>query len=120
MLEPAGSHGVWGLDDYHCLTFVFGAAQLCGHDSIKPSSISDSDVLTTYSSSYLYIESISFIKKIKSKAPFYETSPMLHDISSLDDWTKVYLGLTRLFQGNRSNQCLSIFFTTLISILYIY
>jgi hypothetical protein len=110
-LEPAGSHGVWGLDDYHCLTFLWGSAQLCNHDSIKPSSIYDVNILNEESSSYLYLEGIfyyffkfsnhlisknyffkigiSFIRRIKSCAPFSETSPMLNDISGIGEWSKV-------------------------------
>jgi hypothetical protein len=99
VLEPAGSHGVWGLDDYHCLLYVLGAAQLRKHAEITPSSVNDETILGKYAGDYLYIEGIQFIRRVKHTAPFAETSPMLSDISHLPDWQRVYAGLLRLFEG---------------------
>ncbi len=99
ILEPAGSHGVWGLDDYHCLPFLWGSNQLEGNDcGILPSSIHDERILAKYSKEYIYLDAISFIKSIKKGGPFSEYSPMLNDISITPTWSKVNVGMLRLYE----------------------
>ncbi|CAM9453250.1 unnamed protein product [Ectocarpus fasciculatus] len=100
MLEPAGSHGVWGLDDYHCLPFLWGSAQLIDHPSIKPHDVLDGNVLDEGKHDYLYLGAIDFIKSLKKGAAFGECCPMLNDISQLPSWKKVNTGMQRLYEGD--------------------
>jgi Phosphotyrosyl phosphate activator (PTPA) protein len=103
MLEPAGSHGVWGLDDYHCLPFYFGACQLKAdgddEDHYKPSCIHEPSILNRDAETFLFFGCIQHIKNLKKNVPFFESSPMLNDISHLENWNKVSSGLLRLFEG---------------------
>ena len=68
-LEPAGSHGVWGLDDYHFLPFYWGSGQLKGHKYIKPRAIHDPEVVEEYSKDYMYFACIQFINSVSSVDP---------------------------------------------------
>ncbi|KAL9183507.1 hypothetical protein ACHAXT_004363 [Thalassiosira profunda] len=162
MLEPAGSHGVWGLDDYHCVPFYLGACQMMAReqwqqqtvqsakkksnaqgaeqgnendtegeaekrmpdnpylpeatspvvdssapanahnedrDHWAPSIIHNRQILEMHRPSYLYLSCIHFIQQIKPNVPFFESSPMLNDISQIGNWAKVSSGLLRLYEG---------------------
>ncbi|KAF5843475.1 hypothetical protein DUNSADRAFT_15770 [Dunaliella salina] len=97
-LEPAGSHGVWGLDDYNFLPFIWGSAQLINHPLIRPKSIHNPDILEEFADEYLYLGCITFVKQVK-KGPLQETSPMLCDISYVPHWAKVNSGMIKMYQA---------------------
>ncbi|KAF8106323.1 hypothetical protein N665_0144s0033 [Sinapis alba] len=96
-LDPAGSHGVWGLDDYHFLPFIFGSSQLIDHKYKKPKSIHNDDILENFSSEYMYMSCIAFVKKVK-KGLFAEHLPLLDDTSGVPNWKKVNSGMLKMYK----------------------
>ncbi|RKP01744.1 hypothetical protein CXG81DRAFT_11622 [Caulochytrium protostelioides] len=95
-LEPAGSHGVWGLDDFQFLPYYWGAHQLVGHPHLKPKSVLSDDILQHFSKDYMYLRAIQFIHEMK-QGPFHEHSPLLYDISGVPTWTKVNSGMMKMY-----------------------
>ncbi|CAJ1017215.1 protein phosphatase 2A, regulatory subunit B, putative [Leishmania guyanensis] len=108
-LEPAGSHGVWGLDDYHHIPYIFGGAQLINADMqpvkpavdqeatiIHPKDVCDRTKVAMLKDNYLYFGMIAWILENKT-GPFHEHSNMLYNISGVEHWAKVYSGMVKMF-----------------------
>lgn len=99
-LEPAGLHGVWGLDDYHFLPFLFGAWQLRTHKHLKPKLIHNREMVEMFADKYMYFECIHFINSVKSGAALLRWHlPMLDDISAVRLWTKVSEGMVKMYSA---------------------
>ena len=64
-LEPAGSHGVWGLDDTSFLPFLLGSGQL-RDQSTAPStaSVMQLEVIQAQKDKNLYFAAIAWINKV--------------------------------------------------------
>merc|ERR1711982_92099 len=100
VLEPAGSHGVWGLDDFHALPFLFGAAQLTGMEEEVPTAqVYKDGIIKEYADSFLYVDAIRQVLLAKRGAPFHETSPMLYNITGVPTWQKTHAGLLKMYRA---------------------
>lgn len=117
-MEPAGSHGVWSLDDYQFVPFIWGSAQLAGklnfHFSIgewfkcftdfwpvnapiRPAQFLEENVINEYKDKYMFIGCIDYINKVKTGL-FAEHSPQLWNISAVESWIKINTGLVKMYQ----------------------
>lgn len=112
-LEPAGSHGVWGLDDHSFLPYLFGSAQYgpaisddkstpiegSRGDAPDPGDVSNSLSVERERGKNLYFGAIGFIYDVK-KGPFWEHSPMLYDISGVHGgWGKINKGMLKMYNA---------------------
>lgn len=111
-LEPAGSHGVWGLDDHSFIPYVFGSAQLGPPISSpeqpvptggsldtapEPSTVTSKPTVVQYKDENMYFSAIQFIYSVK-RGPFWEHSPILYDISGIKDgWGKINKGMLKMY-----------------------
>ncbi|KAI0022856.1 serine/threonine-protein phosphatase-like protein 2A activator 1 [Xylariomycetidae sp. FL0641] len=112
-LEPAGSHGVWGLDDHSFQPYIYGSAQLSRaiteseptplegslFRAPKPATIVKGEYVEEERKRYMYFSAIGFINDVK-KGPFWEHSPILFDISGIKDgWGKINKGMIKMFNA---------------------
>lgn len=97
-LEPAGSHGVWGLDDFAFLPYLFGAAQLVD-TPIPPAAVCTHPIPPPLAAEYLYFAAVAEIYRVKG--PGLSThSPMLYDVSgAVGGWAKVAGGMLKMYRA---------------------
>jgi serine/threonine-protein phosphatase 2A activator len=95
-MEPAGSHGVWSLDDYQFLPFIWGSAQLIG-TPIEPVKFVEHETIEEFRQEYMFIGCIDYIQQVKT-GHIAEHSNQLWSISAVPSWSKICTGLIKMYQ----------------------
>ncbi|XP_014554910.1 hypothetical protein COCVIDRAFT_103738 [Bipolaris victoriae FI3] len=112
-LEPAGSHGVWGLDDHSFLPYIFGSAQfspaisspgdVAAEGSLpaapNPGDVAKAPAVERERKRNMYFSAIGFIYDVK-KGPFWEHSNILYDVSGVKaGWAKINKGMIKMYNA---------------------
>ncbi|CZT46038.1 related to phosphotyrosyl phosphatase activator PTPA [Rhynchosporium secalis] len=112
-LEPAGSHGVWGLDDHSFLPYIFGSSQYCPPiadgdpmpiegalaEAPNPGDVAKKNVVNRERKHNMYFSAVGFINDVKT-GPFWEHSPILFDISGVKTgWGKINKGMIKMYNA---------------------
>ncbi|CCU81771.1 serine/threonine-protein phosphatase 2A activator 1 [Blumeria hordei DH14] len=111
--DPAGSHGVWGLDDHSFIPYIFGSSQYCPAideneampeegsypDTPSPTGISKKPIVDREREHNMFFSAVGFINDVKT-GPFWEHSPMLFDISGIRaGWGKINKGMIKMYNA---------------------
>lgn len=108
-MEPAGSHGVWSLDDHQFIPYYWGSGQLLQplelpastaglSAALDPSCIADRSRVCQLADSCLMFDCIRHIHSVKT-GPFAEHSSVLYSMCSVASWQKINSGLLKMYKA---------------------
>ncbi|EJW01421.1 hypothetical protein EDEG_03954 [Edhazardia aedis USNM 41457] len=89
---PAGSHGVWGIDDYQYLPFLFGSSEMC--KITLDGKISDS----TDNGFYTAVQHSKTYKTRHSNVSFEKHSPILYSLQFIENWSDIHNKIWELYE----------------------
>jgi serine/threonine-protein phosphatase 2A activator len=78
-MEPAGTMGMWNLDNYQFAALILRAAQLSRGAWVKPNAIADPEMTKMLKKDYYLFACFAYIHQVKA-GPFHDHSNKLWNI----------------------------------------
>jgi serine/threonine-protein phosphatase 2A activator len=102
-LEPAGTQGAWGLNDFVMLPFLFGSAQLVGQADVTPANVVDAAVARQRKEENAYSKWIDYVHQTKSGG-FEEHSRLLFSLTELPSFVEINAGVLKMYEWEVMNK----------------